>query len=147
MLYIAFMETAPSAVDAKPVSGRPARRWIIPGVLGAGLFLMLGPGADRLREYEGPKSVKLVWFVVAWVGVGLWLWYGKRFRREDELEILMNRRALAFAFYAALFVVMILHQLQYVGLIPVLALRTEHLFFALMGLMGIGLILSKFRYR
>jgi len=141
------METTPSSSGAKPVSARRGRSWIVLGVLGVGIFLVHGPGADVLRDYEGTKSAKLAWFVLAWIGAGLWLWYGRRFHREDELEILMNRRALAFAFYAALVVVAVLHQLQYVGLIPVLALRTEHLFPALMGLMAIGLVLSKIRYR
>lgn len=141
------METTPSSSGEKPVPARRARGWILTAVLGMSVFLMLGPGADHLRDYEGPKSVKLAWFAVAWVGVGLWLWYGQRRRREDELQILMNRQALAFAFYAALVVVAMLHQLQYVGLIPVLTLRTEHIFPALMGLMAIGLILSKLRYR
>jgi hypothetical protein len=141
------METTPSSSGAKPVSHRRARGWIIPGVLSIGVALMLGPGADVLRDYAGPKSVKLAWFVVGWLGVGLWLWYGKRLRRQDELDILMNRQALAFAFYAALVVVAGLHQLQYIGLIPVVTLRTEHLFFALIGLMAIGQLLSKIRYR
>lgn len=58
----------------------------------------------------------------------------------------MNRRALAFAFYASLIVTGMLHQLQYVGVLPVLELRTEHVFAALIVLMAIGLILAKIRY-
>jgi len=147
MLYIASVETTSSSVAGKRRGVRSTREKVVLAAGSVVTFLLLGGGVSSLQNYSGPWKVKLALLLAIWGWTGGWLWYAGRYRREDEMEILMNRRALAFAFYASLVVVMILHQLQWSGLIPVLYLRTEHIFPGLMVLMAIGLVISKIRYR
>lgn len=149
MLYITDMETMPASSSAEKRGRTLSTRDKIVLVIGSAVTIaLLGGGVSSLRNYSGPWEVKLALLLAIWAWAVGWVWYGGRYRRrrEDEMEVLMNRRALAFAFYAALAVVMILHHLQWSGLVPVLNLRTEHIFPGLMGLMAIGLIISKIRY-
>ena len=141
------MEITPSPTDEQPVPARRIRDKIILFILGFGAGFLVLRSIYFLRDYQGSRQVKLALFLAVWGCVVSVLWYAKRYRRDDELEILMNRRALAFAFYAALVGVIVVSQLEFAGIIPVMALKTYHLFPALVGLMGIGLIFEKIRYR
>jgi uncharacterized membrane protein len=133
------MEISPQPTDEKPVSARPMRDKVILFILGLGTGCLILRSIYFLRDYQGAKEIKIALFLA--------VWYAKRYRREDELEILMNRRALAFAFYAALVGVIVVSQLEFAGIIPVMMFKTYHLFPALVGLMMIGLIIEKIRYR
>jgi hypothetical protein len=141
------MEITPSSIDEKPVPVRRVREKFMMGVLSVGGFLLMGPAVYFLRYWQASPKVKLVALLAGWLWVCWTLWYGLRYRREDELQILMNRRAFAFAFLAACVGVGILAHMEFVGIIPVLTLRTYHLFFALWGFLATGLIWSKIRYR
>jgi H+/Cl- antiporter ClcA len=79
--------------------------------------------------------------------VGVLAFFSRRRFQADELEILINRQALVFAFYAALSGLFVLHLLQSAGFVPVYAWTTKQLLYGLVLLMVAGILWSKRRYR
>ena len=67
-------------------------------------------------------------------------------RLEDELEQLITRRALSFAFYGLLIVVLVVEQLQCAALIPQFAWSNAVLLLAMIFLLLAGIVWSKLRY-
>jgi hypothetical protein len=99
-----------------------------------------------LPDYQGPWGAKLALVLAPWIMVGILIPLTTRFYREDELEVLINRKALVFAFYTAFFGLMVLELFQAGGFVPRFAWTNERLILGLAILMGAGMIWSKRRY-
>lgn len=78
---------------------------------------------------------------------GLSFLYAKRHSPEDELEMLINRQALAFAFYTMTFGLLALEGLQSAGFVLRFVWQNNHLVGVLVLLMLTGLGISKWRFR
>lgn len=84
--------------------------------------------------------------LLPWIVAGLLLGFSRRLWPEDELEILINRKALAFAFYFAFFGLLAVYHLQAAGLIPAFDWKHRDLLAILSLLLLLGFGLSKMRY-
>lgn len=123
-------------------------RTIVPGILG-GLFFYQGLiwVNDFLPGYQGPWWVRFGLLLLPWLVLGLFLKIQRRLWREDELEVLINRQALSFTLYGLLMMVVVADQLQAAGWLPAFTWTRDGLVMATGGLLAIGLVWSKSRYR
>lgn len=138
------METSPTP-PAKTESKRMVRRAVV-GVFSLVMGLWLFKAPAYLAGLEGPAWMRAGLLLLPWLVLGIFVSQQRHIWQEDELEILINRRALAFAFYAAFFGSIALHHLQAAGFIPVITWTTEGLIKVLALLLLLGLALSKLRY-
>jgi uncharacterized membrane protein len=148
MLYIARImttDTPPPVVAPNPDKRSRNKRvtslvWFIFG-------LLFAKAVEFLPGYSGPREIKLVVVLALTAGLGLLVLLTKRFYREDELEIFINRQALAFAVYAALLGLSGLHLLQAAGFVPKFDWSTRGVLGGLGLLVCAGILWSKRRYR
>jgi hypothetical protein len=98
-------------------------------------------------RHDGSSAFELALILSGWVLTGLSFLYAKRHSPDDELEILINRQALAFAFYVMLFGLLALEGLQSAGFVPRFAWGNNQLVVVLAFLMVLGLGVSKLRFR
>lgn len=133
-------------VSIVPESKRLVRRKIV-GFLSflLGLWMLRAPG--YLSGFEGPAWQKIGLLVLPWLILGILATLCHRIWREDELEILINRQALAFAFYVAFFGVLVIYHLQAAGYMPEFTWRSRDMLAGLALLMLLGFGLTKLRYR
>ena len=100
-----------------------------------------------IPHYEGPWWMRLGFLLLPWLVFGLFGLCLRGVRLEDELEQLITRRALGFAFYGMLVVVLVVEQLQCAVLIPRFAWSNGVLLLAMIVLLLAGIGWSKLRYR
>jgi hypothetical protein len=133
------------AVERPPQSARSRNKFTL--VFLGFLFGLLFVALKRfLPGYEGPWSARLGLALAPWLLVGGLVCFGRRLYREDELEMLINRRALVFAFYAGFFGLVALELLQAAGFVPRFAWTNERLLVAMSALMFTGMAWSGRRY-
>jgi hypothetical protein len=140
------MNTTTPASAATAVTDKRSRNKLI---LGIGAFLcglLFSQMGYFLADYHGPWGIRLVLVLVPWAVLGVGALLSRRFYRGDELENLINRQALVFAFYAALVGLMVLQQLQTAGFVQEFVWSTRRLIFGLVLLMVTGILWSKRRY-
>ena len=116
------------------------------------VFLFVGSQGFKwqknfLLEYHGPWGMRLGVLLLPWLLVLLYLRVHRRIWRPDELEVIISREALAFAFYGMLLGVAVIGQLQLAGFIPVFAWTNIRLVLIMAGLLLVGMGWSKLRYR
>ena len=135
----------------KPVSIVPeSKRLVRRGIVGFVSFLLglwLYKTPVYLAGFEGPAWQKIGLLVLPWLTLVVFASLSHRLWREDELEVLINRRALAFAFYVAFFIVLTIYSLQAAGYMPEFTWRSRDMLAGLSLLMLLGLLFSKLRYR
>ncbi len=100
-----------------------------------------------LSKIESSRWMMLGLVAIPWLMFGLVLLVSRRWWLEDELEILINRRAMAFAFYGSFFGLLGFYHLQAAGFLPDITLRSRDLLAGMSLLLLLGLGLSKLRYR
>ncbi len=127
-----------------------SKRLVRKGIVGfasfiLGLWIIRAP--EYLAGFEGSAWQKVGLLVLPWLILGLFASQRHRIWREDELEILINRQALAFAFYTAFFGVLAIHHLQAAGYMPDFTWRSRDMLAGLALLMLLGFGLTKLRYR
>jgi hypothetical protein len=119
-------------------------------VISVGLALISqasGWSRKILQNSEAPWWMRLVPVAMPWlVGMLLYLLVYRRVRRADELEALVNHRALAFAFSGMFFWITVIGQLQTARLIPVFEWTTFRLTMSMIGLLAAGILWNKRRY-
>jgi len=148
MLYsFGCMNTDTTSVGEAPVRDTRTRNKLVLGAMGFFCGILVSMTGKYLGDYHGPWVIRLALVLAPWVLVGLLALSSRRFYQADELEILINRQALAFAFYAALIGLIVLHQLQAAGFVPVFVWSTKGLIAGLVLLMVAGTLWSKRRYR
>ncbi|RXK55156.1 hypothetical protein ESB00_04465 [Oleiharenicola lentus] len=99
-----------------------------------------------LARYEGPWGGRLALALTPFVLVGILALSSRRFYQADELELLINRKALEFAFYAAFFGLFALELFQAAGFVPRFEWTNKRLLVALSFLMISGILWTKRRY-
>lgn len=143
------MET-PQSQQPTNTESTESKRMVRRSLLGFFSF-MLGIWMVRAPKYlvgfEGPAWLKVGVLLLPWLVLGIAVSQKHRLWLEDELEILINRRALVFAFYVAFFGCIALEHLQAVGFVPAFAWTNKGLMTTLALLLLAGLGLSKLRYR
>ena len=138
--------------DLVPTSESPPllkrnRAKFLAGVAGFCAGLLLTQVHNFNASYDSSAAFELSLILAGWALTGLSFLYARRQYRDDELEILINRQALAFAFYVMLFGLLALEGLQSAGFVPRFAWRNSHLILVLAVLMLTGYFLSKLRFR
>jgi hypothetical protein len=68
-----------------------------------------------LAAYDGPWGIKLAVVLAPWAVGGVLILLSRRFYQGDELDHFINRQALAFAVYGALFSLAVLYQVSAAG--------------------------------
>jgi hypothetical protein len=148
MLYsLGRMSTNVSSVSAVPARDNRSRKKFVLGSIGFLGGILVTRTGDFLANYQGPWGIRLALVLAPWALVGVLAYFSRRLYQADELEVLINRQALAFAFYAALIGLIVLQQLQAAGFVPVFAWSTKGLIAGLVMLMAAGILWSKRRYR
>lgn len=148
MLYIhRGMKTDTAASTEVPATDKRSRNKYVVGAVALFCGILFNRTEHFLADYHGHWGVRLALVLVPWMLVGVLFRISRRFYREDELEILINRQALAIAFYAAIFGFMVLSQLQQAGFVPRFEWTTGQVFMVLVLLMAGGILWSQRRYR
>ncbi len=137
--------TTPTSADVV-VTDKRARNKLIIGIVAFLFGLLYSRMDDFLAAYQGPWGARLALVLAPWALVGVVAVLSRRFYQADELEVLINRQALAFAFYAAVFGLAVLDQLQAARFVPEFVWTTQGLLAGLVLLMGTGILWSKRRY-
>jgi hypothetical protein len=141
------METSPTS-SADPIPKHSRSRNIVWTLLhGVAFGLCLKLVADLLPGYQGPTWHKIGLVLLPWLLLGLSFRYLRRIIQEDELEKIISRDALAFAFYGLVFGLIFLGQLQSAGLVPDFKWHSGQLLLLLIFLMAGGVFWSGRRYR
>lgn len=127
-----------------------SKRLVRKGIVGfasfiLGLWIIRAP--EYLAGFAGPAWQKVGLLVLPWLILGLFASQRHRIWREDEFEVLINRQALAFAFYTAFFGVLAIHHLQAAGYMADFTWRSRDMLAGLALLMLLGFGLTKLRYR
>lgn len=135
----------PAAAESSPNDKRSRNKTVL-FLLGLCFGLLFAFIRRFLTGYEGPWGVKLALVLAPWSLVGIMVLYTKRFYQEDELELLINRQALVFAFYTALFGLIALELGQAGGFVPRFEWTNERLIVGLALLMAAGMAWSKRRF-
>lgn len=128
-----------------PNSKRLVRRSIV-GLVSFLLGLWMIRAPEYLAGFEGSAWQKTMFLLLPWLILGLFASQLHRIWPADELEVLMNRQALAFAFYTAFFGVLAIYHLQAAGYMPDFTWRSRDMLAGLALLMLLGFGLSKIRY-
>jgi hypothetical protein len=135
----------PSVTDA-PVTDKRSRNKLVLGAMGLLCGILFSGTGDFLASYHGPWGMRLALVLAPWALIGVLAVFSRRLCQADELEVLINRQALAFAFYFALVGLMMLHHLQAAGFVPEFAWTAKGLSKGLVLLMVAGILWSKRRY-
>lgn len=147
MLYIrGRMNTKAHSVSEAPARDNRSRNKFVLGTMGFLCGILVARTVGFLTEYQGHWGIRLALVLAPWALVGVLAVFSRRLYQEDELEALINRQALAFAFYAALFGLIVLQQLQAAGFVPEFVWTTNRLILGLVLLMAAGILWSKRRY-
>jgi signal transduction histidine kinase len=125
---------------------RPRSKFLV-GMAGFCAGLLLTQVHQFNIRHENSAAFELTLILAGWALTGLSLLYANRHHQQDELEILINRQALAFAFYAMLFGLVALEGLQSAGFVPRFAWKNSQLIMLLALLMITGFGMSKLRFR
>lgn len=99
-----------------------------------------------LARYEGPWGWRLALALAPIALLGVLVLNSRRFYQADELEQLINRKALVIAFYAAFFGLFALELFQTAGFVPRFEWTNRRLILLLSVLMLSGMYWSKRRY-
>ncbi|MDI1249345.1 MAG: hypothetical protein PSV13_10825 [Lacunisphaera sp.] len=134
------------AFTGTPVHDKRSRNKLVLGAMGFLCGILVTSTGRFLADYHGPWGIRLGLVLAPWALVGLLAVFSRRLYQADELEALINRQALAFAFYAALFGLVVVHQLQSAGFVAVFAWTTPQLIMGMVLLMAAGILWSKRRY-
>jgi hypothetical protein len=140
------MDSDIPSINATPARDTRSRNKFVLALTGVLCGIVWSRAASFLAVYDGPWEIRLALVLVPLVLVGVLAVFSRRFYQGDELEILINRQALGFAFYAALSGLAVLHLLQSGGFVPVFVWTTKQLIFGLVLLMTAGILWSKRRY-
>lgn len=100
-----------------------------------------------LPTYEGPAWLKLGISLLPWMLFALFRRFQRRVWRSDELEKLIDRDAIVFAFYVLLGGFILVDQLQAAGLVPLFKWASGQIMLAMIFAMLAGLLWSKRRFR
>jgi hypothetical protein len=136
----------PASIEAPATDKRSRNKRVIFFVWFIFGFLFARSGRF-LTDYEGPGEIKLGVVLALGAAAGLMVWLTRRFYREDELEILINRQALSFAVNAALLGLSALYLLEAAGFVPRIDWSTRGALGGLGLLVCAGILWSKRRYR
>jgi hypothetical protein len=112
-----------------------------------GIGLAFGWAESFLAGQDRPTAMRLGALLLPWLVYGLFVRSYRRMWRPDELEALITRQALSFAFYGMGFGAVAISQLQAAGFLVGFAWTTERLLLGMLGLLVVGQGWSKFRYR
>jgi hypothetical protein len=140
------MDSDIPSINATPAKDTRSRNKLVLTLTGVIFGIVWSKVAKFLAAYDGPWEIRLALVLVPLALVGVMAVFSRRFYQADELEILINRQALGFAFYAALSGLAVLHLLQSGGFVPVFVWTTKQLIFGLVLLMTAGILWSKRRY-
>lgn len=142
------METNPSSTpsEVEKSGSKVAGRKKVLGVISflMGLWMIQAP--NYLEAFDGSPGLKIGLLILPWTVLGGLMLFSRRSWPQDELEILINRRALAFAFYGAFFGLLAFHHLQAAGVVADFSWRSRDLVAGLALLLLLGLGLTKMRY-
>lgn len=141
------METTPSSADESTAPAKRSRSKFLAGVACFCAGLLLTQVNEFTARHEGATAFELTLILAGWALAGLSFVYANRHSPEDELEILINRQALAFAFYAMFFGLLALEGLQSADIVPRFVWENTQLVGVLVLLMLTGLGISKLRFR
>lgn len=100
-----------------------------------------------LPTYQGSGWQKFGLSLPPWLLFAAFLWFQRRVWRKDELEKIIDRDALVFAFHGLLGGLILLGQLQAAGLVPDFKWHNGHILLAMIFMMLAGMAWSKWRYR
>lgn len=141
------MENDPAPAPESPPLSKRNRAKFLAGVAGFCAGLLLTQVHKFNARYDHSAAFELSLILAGWLLTGLSFFYAQRHHRQDELEIFINRQALAFAFYVMLFGLLALEGLQSAGFVPRFAWQNSHLILVLAVLMLTGYGFSKLRFR
>lgn len=103
--------------------------------------------AERFQQnHDVVAWLRFAVLLLPWMFFALYLVLYRRFWRPDELELLINYRALAFAFYGLMIGVIVVGQLQSAGIFPAFVWTPDRLVLAMCGSLLAGIGWSKRRY-
>ena len=100
-----------------------------------------------LPTYQGSGWFKLGLSLPPWLLFAVFLWFQRRVWRKDELEQIIDRDALVFAFHSLLGGLILLGQLQAAGLVPEFKWDNGLIVLVMIFMMLAGMAWSKWRYR
>jgi hypothetical protein len=100
-----------------------------------------------LQQHDAHFAIRVGAMTAPWLVLVLFLLFSRRTWRPDELEALINYRALGFAFYGTLIGVFAIDQLQAADVMPEFTWSKEHLLLLMALLLAIGTGWSKTRFR
>lgn len=100
-----------------------------------------------LQQQDAHWAVRIGAMIAPWLVLVLFLLFSRRTWRVDELETLINYRALGFAFYGTLFGVFAIDQLQAADVVSEFAWSKEHILLLMALLLAIGTGWSKIQFR
>ncbi len=141
------METPPSLTVEATEPPRQTRSKFLVGVACFCAGLLLTQVNHFIARHDGPAAFELALIAAGWGLAGLSFLYARRHCPQDELEVLIDRQALGFAFYAMMFGLLALEGLQSAGFVDRFAWENNQLVGVLVALMLVGLGVSKLRYR
>jgi hypothetical protein len=145
MLYRWVMDASNS--NSGPVPKSAVVRAAISAAAGLVTMQVFYWSEKFLQNNDSSWAMRVGAMIAPWLVMVLFLLYSKRTWRPDELETVINYRALGFAFYGTLFGVFAIDQLQAAGLLPEFAWSKESLLMLMALLLAIGTIWSKSRFR
>lgn len=141
------METKPEPVPSLTLAASVRHPGVIALLLGLLFGLTFNGAGHLLTRYELSEPLRLgviLAFLCFTVALGAAF---RRFCPEDELQTLITRRALAFAFCAAVLCLVVVELLQAAAMLPPFTWSNKKVIVLLAALMCAGAILSKLRYR
>jgi len=148
MLYIrGAMKTDASALNQTSAPDQRSRNRLVIGLMSFVSGTVIHFTGKFLTNYDGPLAIRIALVLGPWALVGVLAVFCRGLYQADELEVLINREALAFAFYGALIGLFVLNQLQSAGFVADFAWTTKRLIGSLVLLMVAGTFWSKRRYR
>ena len=116
-------------------------------ILGVGTGLYFNWMIRFLPTYQGSGWSKLGLSLSPWLFFVLFMRFQRRVWRKDELEQIIDRDALVFAFQGLLGGLILLDQLQAAGLVVKFKWANGHILLVMIFMMLAGMGWSKWRYR
>jgi len=141
------MEISDAGIAGKGSAANRNRDAIVLFVIGVLTGLGFNWTIRFLPTYEGPAWLKLGISLLPWLLFALFMRFQRRVWRSDELEKLIDRDAIVFAFYVLLGGFIVLDQLQAAGLVTRFKWANGPITLVMIFAMLAGMIWSKRRYR
>jgi hypothetical protein len=145
ILYMQVMDA--SNASSRPVQKSAVVRASVSVVAGLVTMEVYYLSEKFLQNNDASFGMRVGAMIVPWLVMVLFLLFSKRTWRPDELETVINYRALGFAFYGTLFGIFAIDQLQAAEVLPEFAWSKESVLGLMALLLAVGTIWSKSRFR